>query len=318
MGWLSSAWSALKHVGGAVLGVVGRVAATVVAEAKIFINDVVTGYSEGRRAKPETEQEHAERALESVNDEIMKLRQRYRDNRGLTDSENTRWQELKKRRVELNDVITEVDKLHTAKCIVGQEKDYRSLLVNDASAHVLQYHVGKSTYNKVCRCGRPMVLQWSLKNGSERLDNFFWGCSGYYLLRGQMHACTRIEPLTPADRSLFVNMNRPEFELDAATLTKEAINPTKAKKLRQALDSIQQSHKEKRAGIATYRCPFHGESMRLQRKNEHVDQLFDQYFLGCPRWLPDKSGCNFLIKLKSAAQVSSVLDTEQRQGVLGV
>jgi hypothetical protein len=113
-------------------------------------------------------------------------------------------------------------------------------------------------------------------------------------------------------------MNRPEFEMDATTLTKEAINPTKAKKLRQALDSIQQTHKNKRSGIATYRCPFHGESMRLQRKNEHVDQLFDQYFLGCPRWLPDKSGCNFLIKLKSAAQVSSVLDIEHKLGVLSV
>jgi len=71
-------------------------------------------------------------------------------------------------------------------------------------------------------------------------------------------------------------------------------------------------------GIATYRCPIHGESLRLQRKNLRNDQILDEYFLGCPRWLPDNMGCNFLVKLKSAAQISSVLDMEQRVGVLDV
>ena len=48
-----------------------------------------------------------------------------------------------------------------------------------------------------------------------------------------------------------------------------------------------------------------------------AEQL-DEYFLGCPRWLHDNSGCNFLIKLKSAAQISSVLNSEVQKGVLQV
>lgn len=128
----------------------------------------------------------------------------------------------------------------------------------------------------------------------------------------------RTKRLTFEDLNLFANMNRPEFETDSATLTRETINPTKAQRIRQALDAIRDAHNDKRLGIAVYRCPIHGESLRLQRTNEVRDQLFDQYFLGCPRWLRDNTGCGFKVKLKSAAQISSVLDTEQHPGVLGV
>ncbi|MBV5299386.1 MAG: hypothetical protein JZU64_14955 [Rhodoferax sp.] len=120
------------------------------------------------------------------------------------------------------------------------------------------------------------------------------------------------------DLNLFANLNRSEFEIDPATPTREVVNPTKVRRIRQALDRVRLAQQFKRMGIATYRCPIHGESLRLRRKNQSSDQILDEYFLGCPRWLPENKGCNFIVKLKSAAKISSVLNTEQRVGVLNV
>jgi hypothetical protein len=161
-------------------------------------------------------------------------------------------------------------------------------------------------------------LQWDRRKETAGLQDFFWGCSGYYIEFRGKRACTYTERLTVADLNLFTNLSRPEFAIDSATLTRETINPTKARRIRQALDSIRGQHNSKSLGIATYRCPIHGESLRLKRKNHSSNHLFDEYFLGCPRWLPDNAGCNFLIKLKSAAQISSVMDKAQGMGVLGI
>lgn len=311
-------WPDLKKVGGTVLGEVARGMGAIVNSAKEFVNAVVTGYTKGRREPPATAREQAERDLQEVNAEIVQLRQRYIDQGGLNDQQKRRWANLKARRDEINNELSAIDQFVTAAELTDHERDFKPVRIDDANAQILQYHVGQNACNKICRCGRPMVLQWDRRKETAGLQDFFWGCSGYYIEFKGKRACTHTQQLTTSDFDLFTNLNRPEFKLDSLTLTRETINPVKAHRIRQALDSIRGKHSSRSLGIAVYRCPIHGESLRLKRNREPSGQLLDEYFLGCPRWLPNNAGCNFLVKLKSAAQISSVLDREQSVGVLGV
>jgi len=318
MGFFSELFSAVVTIGRAIAGAIAPVVRGIVEGAKYLINEVASAYSSSTRKEPVTQRERHERELQQVNEEVMSLRKRHQQNDGLTQQEKRRWDELKHRRDELNAAIASIDQETTAQDIVTEEKHYKAVAITNDTAHILQYHVGQSAYNKTCTCGRVMVLQWNRQTSTAGLRDFFWGCSGWYEQINGHPACRRNAPLTHDDLNLFANLNRPEFEIDSATLTREALNPTKARRIRQALDSVRGAQQSKRMGIATYRCPIHGESLRLRRKNQSSDQILDEYFLGCPRWLPDNQGCNFLVKLKSAAQISSVLNTEQRVGVLNV
>jgi hypothetical protein len=311
-------WPDLKKVGGSVFAGAARGAGVIIKTAKDFVDGFVSGFSDGMRDEPKTVREHAERELQEVNAEVVDLRKYYLEQGRLNAQQKRRWEELRERRDELNKELSAIDQVTAAQEVVQHEQDFKPVIITDSNAQILQYHVGQNTYNKVCQCGRPMVLQWDRRAETAGLHDFFWGCSGYYVVNNGHIACGLTQKLTDGDLSLFANMNRPEFEVNSSTLTRETINPVKARRIRQALDSIQGAHKSKRLGIATYRCPIHGESLRLKRKNESTDQLLDQYFLGCPRWLPNNAGCNFLVKLKSAAQISSVLNTEQNMGVLSV
>lgn len=305
-------------VGRAVGGVLAPVAKKIVQGAKGFVDDFVAGFSDKIREEPKTAQERAERELQQVNEEIASLRKRHLERGGLSESDKARWIVLKQRRDELNQEISGIDQFAAAEEIVKEEKSYQPVVITDHNAHVLQYHVGQSAYNKFCTCGRPMILQWDRRINTPGLKDFFWGCSGYYIMLDGRSVCSRTQRLTASDLNLFANMNRPEFDVDSSTLTRETINPVKARRIRQALDSIHGAQRSKKMGIATYRCPVHGESLRLQRKNQTTNNLLDEYFLGCPRWLPNDAGCNFIVKLKSASQISSVLNAEQYMGVLGV
>ncbi|MBK7001811.1 MAG: hypothetical protein IPH35_18090 [Rhodoferax sp.] len=316
--FMGGLFSTLKFIGRSLGHVAAPVVKAIVQGARDFVNGVVIGFNEGMRDEPKSAQERNERELQQVNEEIMALREIHKRQGGLNDQQKRRHAILKERRDVLNQEISAIDKFSTAEEIVQEGKNYHPIVISDANAHILQYHVGQSAYNKLCQCGRVMVLQWNRSVATAGLNDFFWGCSGYYIKVDGRSVCHRTQKLTTDDLNLFANLNRPEFEIDSASLTRETINPVRARRIRQALDSIKGAQQSERIGIATYRCPVHGESLRLRRKNQSSDQLLDEYFLGCPRWLPDNAGCNFLVKLKSAAQISSVLDSEQRQGVLSV
>lgn len=316
--FMGGMFTTLKFIGRSLGHVAAPVVKAIVQGARDFVNGIVIGFNEGMRDEPKSAQERNERELQQVNEEIVGLQKRYRDRGGLDDQQKRRWAILKERRDALNLEIAAIDKFSAAEEIVQEEKNYRPIVISDENAHILQYHVGQSAYNKLCHCGRVMVLQWNRSVATAGLNDFFWGCSGFYVKVDARPVCQRTQKLTMDDLNLFANLNRPEFEIDSVSLTRETINPVKARRIRQALDSIKGAQQSKRMGIATYRCPVHGESLRLKRKNQSTDQLLDEYFLGCPRWLPDNAGCNFLVKLKSAAQISSVLDAEKHKGVLSV
>jgi hypothetical protein len=115
---------------------------------------------------------------------------------------------------------------------------------------------------------------------------------------------------------LFSKLNKPELQIPSLDLTQRVMDQSRSRKIRDALESIRHDHKKRDIGIEFYRCPIHGEHLILRRKNKTGNSILDEYFLGCPRWLPGDVGCNFIVKLKSPAQVSSVLNTEKYEIIM--
>lgn len=269
------------------------------------------------RRPPASERDFVERQLADVNDRVMVLK-RLHERRGLRDSEVAEWRRLKAKRQELRSELESLDGEDLVADIVDEDQAFEPVTVDDENAHLIDMVVGKSTYGKDCRiCRRAMILQWDRRVETPRLSDFFWGCSGWYILLGpDRHACYYKEGLLPADYDIFANMRRPEFAGTARDLSKLVLDPGKRSRIRAALDSIRDAHKRDRKGLAHYRCPVHGETLRLRRKRQADDSLLDEYFLGCPRWLPDHAGCNFLIKLKSPARISAALEAGLGDGAV--
>lgn len=305
-------------VGRAVAGAAAPVIKQVMDNARGLVDEVAKRVGKAFREEPKTVREALERELQNVNERIAYLKKKYPSGSNPNQRDIDLFKHLKERRREINEQITGLNQVDHAQEMVEREKDYKPVVITDNNAQILQYHVGQNTYNKTCECGRAMVLQWDRKTKTPRLKDFFWGCSGWYFKRNGKQVCKGRLDLTQADRSLFANVNRPEFELKSTDLTQFTLAPPRAQRIRDALDSVRDQHRKRTRGIANYRCPFHGESLVLRRNKKTGSDLLDEYLLGCPRWLHDKSGCNFLIKLKSAAQISSVLDSEVQKGVLQV
>lgn len=68
-------------------------------------------------------------------------------------------------------------------------------------------------------------------------------------------------------------------------------------------------------GVELATCPIHGENMVLRRK-QNAKGLLDTYFLACPYWQHDNTGCTFIEKLKSGSQLAALLKSETGQGIL--
>jgi hypothetical protein len=73
--------------------------------------------------------------------------------------------------------------------------------------------------------------------------------------------------------------------------------------------------------INSYLCPIHGVELVL-RKNRNADNLgaLEKYFLGCPYYnLKDKyakDSCQYVVTLKSPAQLASALKQFEGRGIL--
>lgn len=306
-------------VGRAVAGAAAPVIKEMMDGARKLVDEVAKRAGKAFREEPKTVRDSLERELQDVNERIAALRKKYQSSGSPSQRDIDLSKHLKQRRREINEQITGLNQVDHAQEMVEREKDYKPVVITDDNAHILQYHVGQNTYNKACpECGRAMVLQWSRAVKTPGLRDFYWGCSGWYFKRDGKPVCNGRLALTHDDLSLFANLNRSEFELKSTDLTRVTLDPSRAQRIRGALDSVRDEHRKRKLGIASYRCPLHGESLVLRRKKDTGTDLLDEYFLGCPRWLHDNSGCNFLIKLKSAAQISSVLNCEVQKGVLQV
>lgn len=272
------------------------------------------------RGDPNSEREVVERQLQEVNARIARLRASYERNGELSPREREEWRRLKKRREQLIEDIENLDSAEFAADVADDESEFAATEVGEGDAHLIDMVTGQSTFGKKCRiCSRAMVLQWDRRVGTPGLKDFFWGCSGWYvLLANGRHACRYSERLGKQDFSIFANVKKPEFQVSANELSRRVLDPARKQRLREVMDGIRQQNKQSDIGIAHYRCPVHGESLRLQRKGAAADSVLDEYFLGCPRWLPDQKGCNFLIKLKSPGRISAVIRESYGQDAMRV
>lgn len=134
---------------------------------------------------------------------------------------------------------------------------------------------------------------------------FFWSCIGYY-----DKSCSNTENFTQADITLFTRIDREEFKITNQQLGNIMLLPGVADDIERRMSKI------KNNTTNIYLCPIHSEPMVLREKRNNVQGLLDQYFLGCPRWKPEIKGCNQIVKIKSPAQLTSILEAFYGRGIL--
>jgi hypothetical protein len=182
MTWLSvvkNAFSKVVQVGTSIANATTSTIYQFKQGAKQIVDSAIEKIQETYKEKPRTVNEWLNHELRKINNEIMFLREQY-FNQGLTESEKARSQYLKKRRNEIREEIDGLDQVFISEDFVSEEESYKVIEISSENAHVLQYHVGRNTYNKKCTCCRPMVLQWQRDIATAQLGDFFWACTGWY------------------------------------------------------------------------------------------------------------------------------------------
>jgi hypothetical protein len=317
MSWLTelaeSAWNGITSIGKSIVNVAGPIVATVVETLKRGVDAIQDALKKEFRAPPSTERERVERDLEEVNERIMRLRKRHYE-RGLSESDKRENEHLRQQRADLIKELDALDQVKTAEDIVEEEDNYESVHIDANLTHILQYHLGQFTFNKTCpQCHRQMILQCRRDMAVAAPKDFFWGCIGYY--DGEKSS-EHTMPLSAGDLDLFVNMKRAEFDLGAANLSAIVLKQH-PDRVRTAMRDVIANGRRTQAGVDGYRCPVHKERLVLHEKKSS-NGLLDQFFLGCPRYDPDKRGCNYKVKIKSPAQFSAIFDAKGEGGLIQV
>jgi len=312
--FMSNVWEGITSLGKAIVGVAGPMVATIVDTLRCGVQAVQDALKREFRDPPAAKRERIERELEDVNCRTMSLRKRYHKRGHLSDSDKRENERLHRQRAELAKELETLDQTATAEDIVKKADKYQPLHINLELTHILQYHVGQSTFNKNCRvCGRAMLLQYKREHPVAVTDDFSWGCIGYY--HRKKH-CRHSEPLSASDFNLFVNVCRPEFDLAPAELS-ELLFEQHSKKVQEAMRDLIGSGQRTRQGIDGYRCPIHKERLLLREKHSPTG-LIDQFLLGCPRYDKHDNGCNYLVKIISPAQFSAVFEATGEGGLIQV
>lgn len=297
-----------------------EVAGPAIQKVSEIARKLINGAQDGIRKEfvnpPATEKERINRELDETNTRIQQLRQKYFDRGELSPADKEENQHLLKRRQLLMAELDALDQVATAEQVIEAEDELEVQDLNDDQLHILQYQVGQNALNKICKvCHRKMVLQWrSELLLVNRRGQFYWGCSGYYVPPPRQ--CKHTEKLQEADFNVLLTTPRSEFSCTAQELAEVTFNKD-PQRVRDAIRSIRSKQQKAKQGLDRYRCPVHGERLILKEKKSSTD-LHDQFFLGCPRWLPGNQGCNYIVKLKSAAQISAALDAGGEEGVFSV
>lgn len=251
--------------------------------------------------------------LREVNDEIMDLRNRRMSSGSLNDRARRRWDDLLAEREQLLSELNQGKEVRVAEKIIESENVIDKVKIDLETTHVLQYNAFADTLGKTCKCGRPMKLQWRRDLAVAEPDDFFWGCTGWYIQQGDKRACTHTEKLQRNDYGLMTDTTAPEFSVTAEEFgiilkgTENVID----ERLRDLELDLTNNHR----GVELATCPVHGENMVLRRK-QNATGLLDAYFLACPYWHPNNAGCTFIEKLKSGSQLAALLKSETGQGIL--
>lgn len=305
MGFFSFLFSGIGALFGAVTEVVSDVVSTV---SSIFsLKKSIDKVKRGTYDKVSKKQE----AIHYLNDEIIALRKRYENNGYLTEREKKRIKYLAEERDHIKSEIDSERRTIAAQKFIDNEDVNKKVLINNNSTHILQWNAFADTMGKICpKCGRVMKIQWQQNLQHVKSNEFFWGCTGWYI-----NACSYKEKLTASDLSLMTDASAPEFELSSEDFTTILHDPGTAKLITERVDDLQSDLWQHKKGIEIVCCPTHGEPMVLQKKKNAIG-LLDQYYLRCPHWKPNDQGCGYVEKLKSGSQLAALLKDQTGRGIL--
>ncbi|NMG14226.1 hypothetical protein [Aromatoleum bremense] len=303
-------------------GALARIGARVIAEARPRIAAAVRAVRDdwqrrqADRWETSTSSADVRDELREINDRLARLAMRARGS-GLTPDERSQKEKWIYRRGDLLAALQGSDEQRIAESIADDHRsEYDALTISDRTTHLLQSTVGQTLYGKKCpKCGWPMQLQWNRRLEAIGAHDMGWGCTGWYWTRnGVGHRCEHWESLAPQDYDVFARARRPEFsDLTPAQFSGLVLGHSDQVITR--MDDVR-NDKALRGNVEAYRCPVHGEPMVLRKKNQHLGRLMDMYFLGCPRWKMDGHGCEYMVKLKSPAQLHAYLEASTGEGVI--
>jgi hypothetical protein len=303
-------------------GALARIGARIATEAKPRIIAAIIAFRdewERRQANRERQKVVVHPAvgeeLREVNEKLARLGQKAAS-QGLNQREQGFKEELVLRRNQLMVEIQNADEFRIAKGIAEAESEYAALTITDSTTHLLQSTVGQTLYGKKCpKCGWQMQVQWDRSKSSVDANQLGWGCTGWYWQgNGNPHRCNHWESLVKDDLDVFARAQRPEFsELNPKQFSDLVLGHTEI--VINRMEDVRQD-KMVRGSVEAYRCPVHGEELVLRQKKEHNGRLLDMYFLGCPRWKVQGNGCQYIVKLKSPAQLHAYLEASTGEGVI--
>ncbi|BDD88847.1 hypothetical protein [Desulfofustis limnaeus] len=298
---LGSVTNAVMYAAGTVVGIA---AAGVVEFAQVSIEKYNEYRERNRSVNLSLQNRSVHTSLSQINDSIVDLERKKRRDGALSHGEKDQLLSLCSQREDLVGEIRNNKELLMIEHLKENQEHFDSVRINNENTHILQFHVGQAVFGKKCRiCGKPMVLQWRRGLSTVGMSDFFWGCISYYE-GGSQHT----EPFVQSDLDLFTKINRKEFEIPASVLADIVRNPGPQSSITRRMNGVKQEQTD------VYLCPVHLEPMVLREKRE-ADGLLDQYFFGCPRWLPNRQGCNQIVKLKSPAQLASALEAFYGNGI---
>lgn len=298
------------------LGSIISTAVDVVSE----VVSTVTSIFSSRKIEPKTvyqERDKRQDQIHDLNEEALRLRERYVDVGYLSDAEKKRLRILNEKRQELKSDIDEQRQVIAADTFLQNEALINKVEVDLETTHVLQWNAFADTLGKTCpKCARVMKLQWRRDLDQVRPDDFFWGCTGWYFVDNKdLRMCNYSERLTKQDYSLMTDTSAPEFGLTADEFTIIIQDEDTSKLITERMDDLQSDLKSRSEGINIVCCPIHAEPMVLQKKKNGVG-LLDQYYLRCKHWKPDNKGCTYIEKLKSGSQLAALLKNKTGSGLL--
>ena len=296
----------------------GSIISAAVDVVSDVVSTVVSVFS-SRKVEPKTvykERDKQQDQIHELNEEILSLREKYLDRGYLSETEKKRYRILNERRQELKYGITESRQVIAADTFVENEALINKVEVDLETTHVLQWNAFADTLGKTCPdCGRVMKLQWQRDLTEVRPDNFYWGCTGWYLIDNNVRMCEHTERLKKQDYSLLTDTSAPEFTLTSDEFNTIIQHQDTSKLIVERMDDLQSDLKKRQEGIDIVCCPIHAEPMVLQKKKNRIG-LLDQYYLRCQHWKPNDKGCTYIEKLKSGSQLAALLKNKTGSGIL--
>lgn len=300
---------------GTLLGVLVETTVQVISGIKQSYNDYKRrGGATGEAAADEITRKKDR--LRAVNDEIMHLRNQRMSSGRLSERARKRWNDLRAERDQLLSELNRGREVRTAEKIIETEGVINKVEIDLETAHVLQYNAFADLLGKQCRvCGRPMKLQWGRDISIAKPKDFYWGCTGWYVQQGGQRACTHTEPLQRNDYGLMTDTTAPEFSMTTEEFGIILTDKGTEKIIDTRLSDLKSDLASGYRGVELATCPVHGENMVLRKKKNPIG-LLDTYFLACPYWQPNNTGCTFIEKLKSGSQLAALLKSETGRGIL--